>query len=146
MMKNSVSINFKVAALDQSFFYYNLNTKVMMRWLLPKLITFERFVREGSLAHRIRISWDLETLLIERGGWHLSYFGDVSFVQTKIKSFSEAQFNNEENTNEDNILTRIEKFEDIFGRQGVQLKRVPLEENDYLPPRYAEFLERFVLL
>jgi beta-1,4-mannosyl-glycoprotein beta-1,4-N-acetylglucosaminyltransferase len=69
-------------------------------------------------------------------GWHLSYFGSEHFIENKIKNFSHQEYNSVQYTNPEIIKKRIEKGEDLFGREleSQKLKRIEFSENPYLPP------------
>jgi hypothetical protein len=82
---------------------------------------------------------------IEPGGWHLSYFGDKEFISNKIQHFGHQEYNRNEYTDPDAIEKRMLSQQDIFGRGGVGVKKIPVSENPYLPPRHADLLSRFVL-
>lgn len=50
-------------------------------------------------------------------GWHLSYFGGVEAVQSKIESFLHQELNHPEHRNLDTIAARIAKGADVYGRE-----------------------------
>jgi len=81
---------------------------------------------------------------IEKGGWHLSYFGDASFIKNKIINFSHQEFNKEEIIDEKNIEDKIKTGKDLFNRNGVTIKKISIKYNNYLPTRYNEFLSKFI--
>lgn len=49
-------------------------------------------------------------------GWHFSYFGDVEFIQNKIKKFAHQEYNKQEFIDEMNIHSSIEQKKDLYGR------------------------------
>lgn len=75
-----------------------------------------------------------------RGGWHMSYFGGLDFIQDKLISFSHQEFNSAEYNNAENILAAIENGKDLYGRTDESLKKIELSDNPYLPEHYL-FLE-----
>lgn len=50
-------------------------------------------------------------------GWHLSYFGGVAAVQSKIESFLHQELNEPEHRDETTIAERIARGADIYGRE-----------------------------
>jgi beta-1,4-mannosyl-glycoprotein beta-1,4-N-acetylglucosaminyltransferase len=130
------------ANLKQEFFYYNLHHKMNEIWIFPKLITYQEYVRLGSVPHKIR-NLNAPTTL-DKSGWHLSYFGDVEYIKNKIQNFSHQEYNTAEITDESLLQSRIKNGEDILNRQTTKIKRVDIDEHSYLPPKYKEFLSKYI--
>jgi beta-1,4-mannosyl-glycoprotein beta-1,4-N-acetylglucosaminyltransferase len=128
--------------LKQDFYYYNLNYLNNEEWLFPKLITYQEYLRRGSVPSKIRILHAPET--VEKGGWHLSYFGNASYIKNKIINFSHQEFNTDEITDTSNIENKIKNGKDILNRHGTILKKVSIEDNNYLPPKYDKYLNNFI--
>ena len=79
--------------------------------------------------------------IIEKGGWHLSYFGDIQFIIKKIESFSHQEYNNK-NYIENNIIeTKIKNGINLLNNSN--LVYIPIEENKYLPYKYDLYLKKF---
>jgi beta-1,4-mannosyl-glycoprotein beta-1,4-N-acetylglucosaminyltransferase len=131
-------------SLEMDFYYYNLNSKINSKWTKAKLILYKTFCNLNMSCNDIRMS---NSVLIKNGGWHLSYFGDCSFIKNKIQNFSHQEFNNENYTNCDIIKKRIENSEDLFGRKSGCDEIIKLDENDntYLPYNYEKYLKHFLL-
>ena len=81
----------------------------------------------------------------DRGGWHLSYFGDSSFIKNKLENFTHQEFNNDEIVNIDNLQAKMENGVDILNRPDVSLERIPISENKHLPPLHDTMLKKFIL-
>jgi beta-1,4-mannosyl-glycoprotein beta-1,4-N-acetylglucosaminyltransferase len=80
--------------------------------------------------------------LVKRGGWHLSYFGNVNFIQNKIKSFSHQEYNDEKYTSAENITNCIKYHKDLFARGNEHsITYCALEDNDYLPETYRDLVK-----
>jgi len=127
-----------VYALEQRFFFYNLNTEHATKWYKAKFVSYDTFLNfKLSSSEDIRMGY---SLVVEKGGWHLSYFGDENFIQNKIQNCSHQEFNNELWTNLENIQTRIEKRE---GFENETLNSVSVKDNPFLPPKYQEYLSSF---
>lgn len=124
-------------SLRQDLYYYNLNTKFKNKWYHSKLVTYELFKVYGG-AENIRMSGS--THLVENGGWHFSYFGDVKTIQNKLKNFSHQEFNTEEFTSEENIKDAISGRRDLFKRDNLDYEFVDIKDNSYLPKNYKMLL------
>ena len=70
---------------------------------------------------------------IMNGGWHLSYFGDIKFIQNKINNFSHQEINVTENE----IHERINEGRDIGGNDNILYANIKIENNNYLPPNIS---------
>jgi beta-1,4-mannosyl-glycoprotein beta-1,4-N-acetylglucosaminyltransferase len=120
-------------SLKQDLYYYNLETKPLTDWLYPKIFQYGFFMENNYSCDQIR--W-VTLPYIEKGGWHLSYFGDEKFIENKIQSFSHQEFNDEKFTSQELILERKQKKKDPFDRKYNPVVSVPLYANPYLPPRH----------
>jgi beta-1,4-mannosyl-glycoprotein beta-1,4-N-acetylglucosaminyltransferase len=60
------------------------------------------------------------------GGYHFSYLGGPDKVKTKIESFAHTEFNRPDITSDENILNAINNGQDIFKRNGLSYKVVPV--------------------
>lgn len=74
---------------------------------------------------------------IINGGWHISYFGDASFIRNKLINFSHQEFNTDTYTNlttiEEKIKTKTELFDDS------KFLHIPIHKNTNLPPLHDIF-------
>jgi len=134
---------FDYVALKQDFYYYNLNYKINEIWTHPKLIRYDAYLNMGSSPQNIRMSNC--RFVADRGGWHLSYFGDSSFIKNKLENFTHQEFNNAEIVNIDNLQAKMENGVDILNRPDVSLERIPISENRHLPPLHDTMLKKFIL-
>jgi beta-1,4-mannosyl-glycoprotein beta-1,4-N-acetylglucosaminyltransferase len=134
-------IQVQYANLKQDFYYYNLNTKMCEIWIRPKMITYGEYQKQGCSPDAIRLQTPPE--MIERGGWHLSYFGNVEMIQNKIRHFSHQEFNTEEITNQEHLQKCIDESRDILKREETKIIRVPIGENYYLPPQSQTLLSQY---
>eukprot|EP00854_Cymbomonas_tetramitiformis_P008172 gene8172-9705_t len=76
----------------------------------------------------------LQGNIIEKGGWHLSNFGDAEFIKNKIRNYSHQEFNNHKYLKK--IEKRMHNGEDVFGRSSNPFEKISVEDNDYLPEHY----------
>jgi beta-1,4-mannosyl-glycoprotein beta-1,4-N-acetylglucosaminyltransferase len=131
--KSNMSIQY--LSLSQDMYYYNLTTLNNQKWFLAKLVSYSYYV--NGLNRNPQICRTIAApQCIERGGWHLSYFGDAYFIQNKLKQFAHQEFNNEKYTDVGEIQKRIQNKEDLFSRQHEKWIYVPIDQNKFLPPNY----------
>jgi len=130
-----------VYALEQDMYYYNLNT-FMQKWYHAKIINYSYYLTKYLDIESIRSTSYCG--VIPSGGWHLSYFGDSTFIKNKIQQFGHQEYNSIAFTDESLIETRMTHGLDLFGRQS-NIKKIPIDMNKNLPPKYREFLGKYIL-
>ena len=132
----------QMLSLCLDLYYYNLRTKHAEIWTLSKILSYKYYRTElGRTPQKCRIT---RCPSIQFGGWHLSYFGDVNFIQNKIKHFSHQEFNNEFYLDSEKIKQHILKGDDLYNRNYVSCSQIPIIENKYLPPHYEKYLSKFL--
>jgi hypothetical protein len=119
-----------IAALDQELYYYDITNRGP-RWRSARVATPAAIQAKGG-CNNVREFQPAD--LIERGGWHLSYFGSAAFIRNKIQSWSHQEYNSQPFTDEARIRARVAAGADPFDRPGVAFTKVPRAENAYLPP------------
>jgi len=136
-------IYIKLNSLKMDFYYYNLNAKVNDSWTHPKMITYKEYTMLNKTCEQIRHTVSPS---IERGGWHLSYFGNGEFIKNKIENFSHQEFNDPKYTDTTKIEERIANSQDVFDRRNHinTISKIPVKENPYLPPEYDKYLKNFI--
>jgi beta-1,4-mannosyl-glycoprotein beta-1,4-N-acetylglucosaminyltransferase len=133
-------LSISIHKLEQDLYYYNLQCLFHNKWRHARILSFAKFEELGLPINRIRM---YECPSIERGGWHLSYFGDKHFIQNKIQNFSHVEHNTPTTTNLDNIQWHIDNAESIVGNE-FKIKRVALNDNEYPPPNADRYLRAFI--
>lgn len=140
-VKNETLVINNIYSLEQDFYYYNLNSRLLIKWGCAKILSFKKYKELNLPCQDIR---HLECESIKKGGWHLSYFGDKYFIQNKINHFGHQEFNNDKYTNLEIIETIIKNQTDLYGRDDEKIENIPIKNNDYLPPNYEKFLSKFI--
>ena len=132
----------KVNSLEMDFYYYNLNNRFIDKMYVSKIIEFNTYLNLSLPIQDIRY---LNCEIIQKGGWHLSYFGDAKFIKNKIQNFAHQELNNDNFTDIEKINNKIKNGLDLFDRtyDSSRLKYISLSENDYLPYKYDEYLNNF---
>lgn len=127
--------NYVIYALVQDMYYYNLNIKAKSNWILPKVLNYKTYAYSNLTPQQLRVK--TPDVLIYKGGWHFSYFGDINFISNKLKNFCHTEYNTPEFTNYENIQNRIKNGIPITGEK---TEFIPVNTNNYLPDNYEELL------
>lgn len=140
-VKNN-EINVTVNSLEQDLYYYNLNSKLNIKWYHPKILSYKSFKELKLECTEIRMQF---YSIIFNGGWHLSYFGDKYFIKNKLNNFVHQEFNTPEFNEVDSIEDKLLKGVDLFNRENITFQRISVNDNTYLPPDYETKLAKYVL-
>jgi beta-1,4-mannosyl-glycoprotein beta-1,4-N-acetylglucosaminyltransferase len=138
---NTFDIN-NIYSLEQDFYYYNLNTRMVNKWFCAKILSYKKY-KEINLSFQDIRHVNCQKIL--KGGWHLSYFGDKNFIQNKIQHFGHQEYNNNNYTNLDIIESRIKNQTDLYGRNNEKLEKIHINNNTYLPDNYEKYLLKYIL-
>ncbi len=131
----------RMIALEQDFYYYNLNTKLKSLVWASSAVTTKR-VFEEKLPHQVRIDARYVDLLIN-GGWHLSYFMSPKMIANKLANFSHQELNTDYLKDEGRIGRRILEGVDLFdNRSDYVFEDVG---TDRLPPEFLKCFNKFTL-
>ena len=140
-IKNNELLEQDCYSLEQDCYYYNLNSKKKNCWHAAKILSYKKYLEIQTDIHKFRGN---EYPIIKSGGWHLSYFGDSSFIQNKIQNFSHQELNIPTYTNLDEIDNKIKNNIDLFNRnQNQNIININIIDNLYLPPKYDKYLTKY---
>lgn len=124
-------------SLVQDLYYYNLTLKQKNKWNQSKICDYKTYKYYNSDAQVIRM---IQTSnLIENGGWHFSYFGNIDFIVNKIRNFCHSDWF--ETLSHDEIKNKIESGKFLLDSHLTELIRIPIEENTNLPEGYEVFIQ-----
>ena len=140
-IKNGTTVIEDVYRLLQDMYYYNLTCKLHTIWSLSKIMNYKSY--HAIIHHEPQKCRYVDSKEIPNGGWHLSYFGDVNFIQNKLKNFSHQEYNNDTFNNESHIKNVIEQSIDLFNRQGIQIIKINISDNTNLPPEFFQIMQQF---
>jgi beta-1,4-mannosyl-glycoprotein beta-1,4-N-acetylglucosaminyltransferase len=117
----------EVYSIEMVLYYYNIELTTARKWYHAKLLNYNMY-KKFNLLTDIRFS---SYTLLPDAGYHLSYFGDVDFIKTKLESFAESI----EYTKEKKETTYLEECykNSILHFNGEQLIFKSLSENDNVP-------------
>jgi beta-1,4-mannosyl-glycoprotein beta-1,4-N-acetylglucosaminyltransferase len=128
-------------SLEMDFYYYNLNTKIYDKWYLSKILSYKKYEELIMTVQDIR---HYNCPIIQKAGWHLSYFGNSNFIKNKIEMFSHQEYNHENFIDIKKIEERVKNGKDLYDRF-VEIKKISISENDYLPYEYEIYLHSFIV-
>jgi beta-1,4-mannosyl-glycoprotein beta-1,4-N-acetylglucosaminyltransferase len=125
--------NFYDLTMDNYYFNF-LNLSPLMVYA-SKIFNYKLFKDSKMNLHDIRST---NYHRIEKGGWHLGWFGDKEFCKNKIREFAHVELNT---GNIDDLyyiksLLHTVNLCDSF-------KTIPVDQNTNLPPYYKPFFDQF---
>ena len=130
-------------ALDM--YYYNLYYRIGegSNWHGIKLMTVKAYNTINLTFQQMRVHEHSHHVpVVERGGWHLSYFGDVDFIIKKIASFSHQEYNNDRFLNKEMLDAKIKAGINLLNNS--ELHYIPIESNSNLPYQYDIYLKKYI--
>ena len=122
--------------LHMDLYYYNLETKSSDAdsWRHVRAGPYGLIKNYDKISNLRRKNFEI----IGKCGWHLSYFGGAEKIKNKIQNFSHQEFNKSIYVDADSIQSKIDKKQDIFGRNcHGKFNNIPIEKNDDLPLYYS---------
>lgn len=137
------NIGNKMIRLEQIYYIYNLNhivkycdkkNNILFMWYGTKILLYKTYKEQKLSIQQIRMN--VENNILPNGGWHLSNFGDETFIYNKYKNYSHQEFNNNSLTVDD-VKKNMNKIDEntIF---------IPIKDNKNLPPLYYLYLQKFI--
>ena len=72
---------------------------------------------------------------LEKGGWHLSYFGNEEFIKNKFQNFSHVEISPE--------LTDLKKIRESINNNNQNKTRI--KDNNYLPYKFEKYLSNYII-
>lgn len=130
-------------ALDM--YYYNLYYRIGegSNWHGIKLMTVKAYNTINLTFQQMRLHEHSHHVpVVEKGGWHLSYFGDVNFIIKKIASFSHQEYNNDIFLNKEMLDAKIKAGINLLNNS--ELNYIPIESNSNLPYQYDIYLKKYI--
>lgn len=123
-MLPQVDLDDLVVTFDQTLYYYNVNTSCTnIRWngtratLNTNVATLSP---DGVRWSGLRSMEYPRLARVANAGWHLSYFGDVAHIQSKMRGFLHQELVNDDTLDPDLIARRMAAGIDIWGRETEQ--------------------------
>ena len=146
--KTLVINNDTIWSIEMTLYYYTLEWTTPNKWYHPKLLNFSTYSILKSPSRIRMIHTQMPTDVIENGGWHITYYGDVNYIINKLESFSEQTDNNLENKNVDYLHKCISTGMLHFNKTPLVYEKIENNRNlpyslitDYIPKVAFTFWE-----
>jgi beta-1,4-mannosyl-glycoprotein beta-1,4-N-acetylglucosaminyltransferase len=137
-------IDVTINHMEMTMYYYNLNTFHRNYWTQCFLGKYELIANKYHTLSDIRLS-NLNTPNIKNGGWHLSYFGNISFIQNKLREFAHVEFSGDDYTNENFIKNKIANALSLFDIDNESgIIKQSIKDDPYPPLYYKTFLSKYI--
>jgi beta-1,4-mannosyl-glycoprotein beta-1,4-N-acetylglucosaminyltransferase len=114
----SYDVSMGMMSLAQRLSYYKINCVSDGVWKEAKILPYSIAKTMENPCH-IRYT---DAPQIPNGGWHMSYLGNVKFIQEKLQEFAHHEYNTPEYNSEEIIRQRMEQGLDLYGREDVKFK------------------------
>jgi hypothetical protein len=127
-------------------YYYNLHCRVVegSNWHGIKLLSIHAYRTIQLTFQQMRLyEHSHDVPIIQKSGWHLSYFGDVDFIINKISNFSHQEYNNETFLNKDKLKYNIDNHIKLLDDS--ELVYIPIDANHNLTPQYELYLTQYII-
>jgi hypothetical protein len=142
---NSPRIRNPVYALEMTLYYYTIELTTPRKWYHAKVVKYDT-LKNFKLLSAIRLSHFSRGMFLEcaiqpchneiipDAGFHLSYFGGLNAIKTKVESFAEST----DYTSSAKDIEHLRRCHDggIVHFNGEKLIRIPLAENKNVPIHY----------
>jgi beta-1,4-mannosyl-glycoprotein beta-1,4-N-acetylglucosaminyltransferase len=130
--------------VQMDVYVYNLHSYFeIVQWIAARILTWKAYRELGRNPQTLRVNTYRDLNVIWGcNGWHLTYFGDDSFIKNKLMNFGHQELNNPKFT--DDIVIRRKMESGIAPCDEVTKARyvnVPGERP--LPPLYETYLRKF---
>ena len=155
---NFKNLNEKIIIFQQRLFFYKLNFGELIpswhgsrcvrkknlknpQWL-RNLKTHKKykFFRLDKICFSTKYEHNFK--VIENGGWHFTWMGDIKFIKDKLKSFAHTELNRLEVNNDEFLSYCIKNMKPIEQKQKLKLQKLSLNK-DFLPEYILKNLEKY---
>jgi len=139
---NSPRIRSAVYSLVMSLYYYTIEFTTPRKWYHAKVVRYDT-LKNFKLLSAIRLSHlppgsflpsvtqSYHNEIIPDGGVHLSYFGGMDAIKTKVESFAESTEYTEPSKDIDHLRRCYDAG--LVHFNGEKLIRIPVAENENIP-------------
>jgi beta-1,4-mannosyl-glycoprotein beta-1,4-N-acetylglucosaminyltransferase len=157
-IKNGKISPFEIYKLKQDLYYYNLNSKREEMWTHPYIMSYGFFNKykkdieipiekciyfehgykflinndERMFLTELRLNNSSEISYLEKGGWHLTYFGNHQFIKNKYENFSHVEISTDRKD--------LKKISDDIENHN----KIGIKDNGYLPYKFEKYLSNYI--
>lgn len=158
----------KIFSQSIHYYYYDYTLDMNSRWLGPVMSKYQYLTSPQDFRNRYtqhredagHIPFDIYSTLLElflsignkqkvhiinNGGWHFSYLGNIDYIIDKLESFSHTELNKSQYKDPDRIKQIIKNGEDLFD-QGLEFTQIVIDDSypSYLYNNQSEFSEHIL--
>lgn len=124
-----------IMTLRQDMYYYNFMCKASLSWYKAKIVKYKTL--NILSVQNVRMYPLSDDSLIEKGGWHLSFFSNVENIINKVKNYSHQEWNDEKYLNMERVQKCIDESIDLFERENIHQFMKLTQLDTYLPVNYG---------
>jgi len=128
-----------ISCFKMDVYLYNLENFMYRGWRKAKVLRAGILIPKASLTLDDIRQYSWCDALLDHGGWYLSYFGGVTFIQNKLRDSCHEEYNKSEYTNSEHVKAAIESGTAVYDKDK-HATYIPLNANSYLPPDYQTLL------
>jgi len=155
---NLQNLNEKIIIFQQRLFFYKLNFGELSpswhgsRCVRKKNLKNPQWLRNLKTYKKYKFfrldkiyfsaTYEHNFKVIENGGWHFTWLGDIKFIKNKLKSFAHTELNKLEINNDEFINNCIKNMKPIEHKQELELRKLSLNK-DFMPEYILKNLEKY---
>jgi len=155
---NLQNLNEKIIIFQQRLFFYKLNFGELSpswhgsRCVRKKNLKNPQWLRNLKTYKKYKFfrldkiyfstTYEHNFKVIENGGWHFTWLGDIKFIKNKLKSFAHTELNKLEINNDEFINNCIKNMKPIEQKQELELRKLSLNK-DFMPEYILKNLEKY---
>ena len=155
---NLENVNEKIIIFQQRLFFYKLNFGELIpswhgsrcikkknlrnpQWL-RNLKTFKKYKFFRLDKIYFSTNYEHNFRVIENGGWHFTWMGDIKFIKNKLKSFAHTELNKLEINNDEFLGNCIKNMKPVEQKQKLELQKLSLNK-DFMPEYILKNLKKY---
>ena len=155
---NFGNYNEKIIVFNQRLFFYKLNFGAKIsswhgtRACQKKFLKSPQWLRNLKTHKRYKFyrldkllfskNYERNVKIINNGGWHFTWLGDLDFIKNKLKSFAHTELNNPIVNNDNYIKKCIDELKPIEIKQKIELNKLSINEIN-LPTYVVQNIDKY---
>tara|TARA_Y200000002_G_scaffold372765_1_gene370980 strand:- start:523 stop:1356 length:834 start_codon:yes stop_codon:yes gene_type:complete len=155
---NLENLNEKIIVFQQRLFFYKLNFGELIpswhgsRCIKKKNLKNPQWLRNLKTYKKYKFfrldkiyfstNYEHNFRVIENGGWHFTWMGDIKFIKNKLKSFAHTELNKLEINNDEFLGNCIKNMKPLEQKQKLELRKLSLNK-DFMPEYILKNLKKY---
>ena len=155
---NLENVNEKIIIFQQRLFFYKLNFGELIpswhgsRCIKKKNLKNPQWLRNLKTYKKYKFfrldkiyfstNYEHNFRVIENGGWHFTWMGDIKFIKNKLKSFAHTELNKLEINNDEFLGNCIKNMKPLEQKQKLELRKLSLNK-DFMPEYILKNLKKY---